>query len=601
MDTLREVIPELPPPIAKTDDAFSDEFSTFLEDTIAPIALKAERSIEQEQLQEADTMYRVPVPVMDFSLPLAPWKISAASFGDKKIREIKLTLLELKNSHFSKHHWPGVGETERTLQWMSFPSALGRVETYESIGDDSVTKEYLEVSESVDHGALTWKPEGLRVLDDLWDSDEEELPFGDFPVAEDIASLVKKRKRELEHEIQSDAENDEDPFWLPHERQVPVNHEAFRNVPELPPQKTRLTEQIHQSNRTLPTEKPGSAIDQAFSALASLENFINLRTLGSKKMKVTAEHHFSKKDSVSKPNSKAPREPLQKAQIDKPEENKIVPAPLVAPQFTASDAPTPVVVSTTILQDRKVIRHIQQLLPSIDFIERDFSLHSAPQRPNCKNSTAAANVPSSTADEADIILSPSVGMILTTLQKIKQRPLPGQATKSALRERITRVAPRYEKLILLLTTDQLGASTLDNSDCAALVDFTSFTTTIHDEIQVLLCANDPDNLARWVASLVMKHSIQNPDVKLLQDETLWEIFLRRAGMNAFAAQVILLELKAPASSGQDGELAADGEGADHGLTAFVKMSSPERLTRFEMLLGGRRMIERVSRVLDAPW
>ena len=171
-EAIRQVIPIMPSPIASPEDISSEDFDALFEKDIAPIAIKAERSIEQEQLQEADTMFRVPVPVMNFSLPVAPWKIAPTRTGAKaEKRYIKERLSALKNSHFSKHNWPGSGESERSLQWMPFPAALGRVETYETIVDENVTLEYLAIPECMDSSTLTWKADGLRLFDDLGVSD----------------------------------------------------------------------------------------------------------------------------------------------------------------------------------------------------------------------------------------------------------------------------------------------------------------------------------------------------------------------------------------------------------------------------------------------
>lgn len=65
-------------------------------------------------------------------------------------------------------------------------------------------------------------------------------------------------------------------------------------------------------------------------------------------------------------------------------------------------------------------------------------------------------------------------------------------------------------------------------------------------------------------------------------------------MNASAAQAILGSLKADDQDEEGGAL-------PFGLTAFIKMSLEERFARFEPLLGGRKLLERVSRALDAHW
>ncbi len=91
---------------------------------------------------------------------------------------------------------------------------------------------------------------------------------------------------------------------------------------------------------------------------------------------------------------------------------------------------------------------------------------------------------------------------------------------------------------------------------------------------------------------------------LLQEETSWEVFLRRAGLNAFAAQEILLALKPPTDGDVGGNrkmVGGDGGDGEFGLVAFVRMGMEERIRRFEHLLGGRRVLGRVSGRLDVVW
>ena len=611
---LREVIASIPSPIASSKYLSSEDFDTFISQTIAPIAAKAERGIEQEQLQEADTMYRVPVPVMDLSLPTAPWKGLATIVGVSDGKDnVTKQLLEMKNSHFSKHHWPGVGEMERSLQWMPFPAALGHVETYETIGDDGMTEISISVPECMDSSTLTWKPEGLRLFDDLANT-EEELETGDFPEAKDIESLVKKRKRELQQELEEDTgeSGNNTALWATTKRK-PINHEAFRKVPRLSPRMSSRPKET-KDTKNVPG-KQGTVTTKPFSALESLENFMSLRNKGPVTSKLTAEHHFPEQKSEAVAQQIVQKDPHPVLPASEPASHYVNPSRIAAPQFVVPTSPMPFVVSTVFLRNRKLARHIQRLMPTAEFIERDFTLHSAPKMANIKNGSSNEAHADMVADEADIILSPSSGLILTTLQMIKQRSLPGQAAKSALRERITRVAPRYERLIVIITSgnnDNYGpdraseptisaVSALDQNDCEALIDFTSFCASVLEETQVILAKGDTEDLAQWIASLMTKHCIQDPEVKLLQDETLWEIFLRRVGMNAFAAQVILSELKAPPDTAQHKKIGAIEKDTDYGLTAFVKMSLQERLVRFELLLGGRRILERVSRVLDARW
>ena len=635
-ESISEVIPCIPSPIAKLEEIPSEDIDTFFEKSIAPIAVTAERSIEQEQLQEADTMQRVPVPVMDFSLLVAPWKASASEHGLGKSKE---DLMAMKKLHLSKHYWPGCGETERSLQWMPFPAALGRVELYECMEHEDITDDYTSIPECVDRDTLTWKPEGLRLLDELADSDEEELEDGNFPARNDIESLVRKRKLELEDNENETSKDDRDP--RAHWQSASVNHKAFQKVPRLSP---TMPFQVNERNGTMKYQE--AEMETHFSAFESLENFMRVRDRGVNKTELTAGHHFPNPQKSVQPNKTKQKDLPHPAPAPAPGRSFPQPTPLppAVPKFIAPTMPIPIVLSTTFLRDRKLIRHIQRLLPSADFIERDFTLHPAIRQPDSKNITTKSTGRQTLANEADLILSPSTGLILTTLQKIKQRSLPGQTTKSALHEHITQTAPRYERLLILvhnnplptpnlepsanhfpaiIPTDPFTSPPLNQNDCASLIDFIAYCTNLQTETQVICTHGDGESLAQWIASLIAKHGVQSPGPpKLLQEETLWEIFLRRAGMNAFAAQVVLSELKAPSSQAvsdspvqnnhtttaedavwgmMPAEDREDGGERKYGLAAFVDMSVRERVDRFGALLGGGDVIRRVSRVLDARW
>ena len=70
-------------------------------------------------------------------------------------------------------------------------------------------------------------------------------------------------------------------------------------------------------------------------------------------------------------------------------------------------------------------------------------------------------------------------------------------------------------------------------------------------------------------------------------------------MNAFAAQVILSDLKAP---DQPDDIQSNNmSGTCHGLPAFIAMEPQERLQRFEGLLGGCKLLTHASTLIDADW
>ena len=87
----------------------------------------------------------------------------------------------------------------------------------------------------------------------------------------------------------------------------------------------------------------------------------------------------------------------------------------------------------------------------------------------------------------------------------------------------------------------------------------------------------------------------------------WEVFLRRAGLNPFAAQLILSSLRDP----YDITLETSPLGATLGghptvvrvfsLSSFLLLSAEERISQFQALVGGSRILRRVNEVLDQKW
>lgn len=604
-ETLPELISELPPPILKPENTSSSDIDAFFEESVAPIGLKAERTIEQEQLQEEDTTLRVPVPVMDFSLPVAPWKANlqapTSDNGGKMYKEI---LTEMKIIHFSKHIWPMSGKAERELRWAPFPSALGRVESQERIADDGSASKFLAQPERVDVYTLTWKPEGLRLLDDLADCDGE-LEEGRFPEETDFEFLVRKRKLELD-ESQSISSGSDESNNIPK-----TNPSGKRHATAVFPEgNLHGITQIDVGSKISPCKQ--SLID-GFSAMGALDEFLSIRKgIINKPKMLKAKHHFPTSSSTASfdlPKRTSENEipaPVSKSQL------------LPFPQIQPPTIPTPFVIAATLLSIRPLFRRIEHLFPSAVFIERDFTLHlpltqcplsksnsNQPLHPPSPKGTTTPPLPTPTiADEADLLLSPGTGLICTTLQKIKQRSLPGQISRSAIRERVLRTNPRYERVLILVSENRHdGAGQLDNSDSTALIEFTAFCSNlIESEVHVTFLAGGEEELATWIVAMMIRYAVaEHEEVKLIQDETLWEIWLRRAGMNAFAAQAVLGKVKAGENCGGADLGKGDEFDGEWGLKAFVKMSVRERCERFEGLLGGRNMLGRIGEVVDGRW
>ena len=94
----------------------------------------------------------------------------------------------------------------------------------------------------------------------------------------------------------------------------------------------------------------------------------------------------------------------------------------------------------------------------------------------------------------------------------------------------------------------------------------------------------------------------------------WEIFLRHAGLNAFAAQSVLnsfLNHYLPSEPCEDDSSGLvqkssqvnvkEASGRSLALYTLVSMAAKERLRRLGPLAGGRRVMRKMNEVLDASW
>lgn len=421
-DVLPKLITNLPPPIPEAETAVSDDVDTFIKEVIAPIGIKAERSIEQEQLREADTTKRVAVPIMDFSLPDAPWNTASRLLkaGDTKAT-YKSILTDMKNLHFERHIWPMSGKAERELQWTPFPAALGKVDTKESINDDGSADEYILQPECIDAESLTWKPEGIRLFDEFADLDEDKLEEGIFPEGNDMESLIRKRKLEIDFE--DDNLEISEQHWV----------SRVRNDNRVTKSST-LVVQEKQNNRI-----PRTLLGGSFSPLGSLDSYMDVRQGKVRRLEEPVDHETAVKPFAAPAAAPvyidSPKSPAASSSKDSTPNRFLS----LLPPITVPSSVCLFVVSTSFLGNRKLSRCIQRLFPSAEFIERDFALHSATEQitPSIGFELAQTSL-NTMADEADMILSPGTGLLWTTLQRIKQRSLPGQAVRSAIRDRIVR-------------------------------------------------------------------------------------------------------------------------------------------------------------------
>lgn len=568
---------------------------TFLFDAFGEAAKKANQQLEQETLIEADTTARVEVRPLEYMVTYPPWH----NFRHcKSSTELLAMQMEVMNSISipSLKRYPSLKEK---LRYVPFSHDLAKVVLEETFqGSDEAWNNFVtptEAEDIVDSSNLTWKPPGLRILkfDEDKDEDDDEIGTATFskslPI--DLAFLVKKRKLDLQ---QSGCGGSREGTDINLEVIYDGADSQFRKrLRQSTPKPSNFITSVQEAQ---PSElEPSSGLlGGRFLAENMLANFMEIR--GAKKRKVVDTASFPIEPGKDQSCISKPAAPLLAADVRNPirssplAKQHQLPAPAILSRRSES-----VMASSTLFKHRALIKHLETHLPNLTLVERDFAAHNTITW--MPGSVTRSPITSALDSEADLIISSSTGVVITTLQKIKQKPLPGTKAKSEARARLEKVSLRYEKLVVLVTEGRNEESTdgLDERDCLALSEFIGFTAGLVATTIVQFVGGGEETLAKWLADTIFRHKI-DAHTELLAEETHWELFLRRAGMNAFAAQDIIGRLKAPEAV----DAMSSSKAGQFGLTAFVEMGKEMRIKRFGGICG-RGVIERVSAIVDARW
>lgn len=584
---------------------------------LEPLAQTAMGQGSNETLVEIDTTVRVDVPLVGEVVPDAPWAIYAGR-PQALLGEIRAEVTKMEK------RWTGASSLERLLPWSPFPAHLGKAKPEGEFDDGSLARylSELDIEERVDLQQMAWKPEGLRVLD--LDDDEEKLDVCNYkhldhhtlpghpPHGTQIANMVPRDSTKsfqvssTQLPLNATGKVPMATAVIPLAAQSKLHPQRLRetapqsvgtepNSMQALLEKRRLQLQLEKetlllsnNNRSLPIgggQVPVGRNTGAPVEKSGLSAFMAVQ--GVREVHLPPVPKADQAEAIVENRRPEPTIPAAKPRLN-------IPAPKIIP----SKLSLPIVVSSTVVASRRLMRKLQQHLPTLNIIERETTISHGKQIPT-----------SSPAREADLTLSPSTGLIFTTLQKLKQKPLPGQgASFIGIRDHIAQVAPRYERLIVLLSegshsTSEEGLThirTLDERDSTAIADFIGFFSRFDTEVQVSYVPGGEEELSKWIAVAVSRWAPCLEHFHLLEEETVWERFLRQAGMNVFAAQVVLDSLKPPLSEFEVEDSRGVGyEG--YGLAAFVRMDAEERVRRFGALIGGEGMLRRVSRAVDGPW
>lgn len=503
---------------------------------IEPIAMETNRKVNNEKLTGADTMSRVPIPLIDFTLPVAPW--DEYSRRKAKVRHPGITELEAQmrflqyvkcNDLKFATTWRD-GVSDRDLCWGWFASPSSTIKLHEKLHGET---EFEKVQAELRTGNLAtstdeiWKKDGLRILDEEEDDEEDEIEGAEFEEPNDLEALIRKRKLELQEHDTDLEEQRQRRQASPKARQTsPISRSQLSNA---------LQSQSRQGEKQSHT--PTELMFGGFSASTALHKFMQTQGKAVKAAKPTVQTQrsvdpspqtISSRNKIPSADSVPSVEKDHGALPDNPAQcNPETPQPFNLP-------PCSFIVSSSLLERRPFLKQIEALHPKAELIYRDY------------------NLPHSAAAEADIILSPSTGILLTTLQQIKQAPLPGQTARSPVKERMAVLQERYERLVVLvsegLREDAGFARSEDPRDKDTLRDLEVFAATFEGEVLVTFVQGGERMLARSVTERMAEYGLPHGgedigDIRLFTMETTVSFPLQ----SLFAARLMSLVGVIPAS------------------------------------------------------
>ncbi|KAL4882630.1 hypothetical protein BJY04DRAFT_217122 [Aspergillus karnatakaensis] len=382
--------------------------------------------------------------------------------------------------------------------------------------------------------------------------------------------------------------------------------------------------------------------------LGSLSSFMETRGKSTKSQLPAKSPYFAHKDAEFPKQRKSDNVTVAAVLQGKPcisTRNPLQPALSLAtqvPRVPLKHEGLVLVVSTTLLSTNlRVIQCLEGFDYPPKLIYRDYPTAPPPTQSKQKHQPPKLAQLLPPPVEADIIVSPKTGIILTTSQATMQLYLPGhksgsintnaipttKAINSPLREQIYKLSSRYDSLYILIThgpdtstnkPQSRAPITVDKHLLSSLSALTAFCTSLADPkpgsgtlIPLLLPLN-PERITTWILSLAHKHVCQlptprsqscfqsaftpiNPKPRIAfeigdMEEGSWEAFLRRLGLNPFAAHVVLAVLR------REGE----GEEGIGCLSRFVEMSSSERRVLFNGVLG-EKILKRVDALIERDW
>lgn len=583
------LLPDLQLDSSETPSGLAQQQMDDLQDIVKRGAESVQRELHNEELIEIDTTMRVKVPNLE-AVRIPPlWDLCKTSDSDETRMHSQQTMLQgiSKGLLGDVRKWGGVAKIERSLPWAPFAAYLAKVDLVEQFDDGSLER-YLA---------------DMRLYDDMSDVDVHAM------IARNSKSSVLPGHESDDEEVEPIVTEDEEVVDETPGVSKPIQETPTDAPPSVSPSLLDVLQAKQRDLARSPNPRSQRAVLEPSAASGSnpggttilmqndgIAQFMQLRGKTTGVQGAHGKVSNTTNSNTAKPaaQNQAPAAvmvPEAEAHRSQARSSVTIPVPKT---LIRSNAAIPIVVSSATMANRQLLRSIHTSLPNVKIVERDAAIAMSTQ-PSC-----------GTCIEADFTVSASTGIVTTTLQKLKQKPLPGQRSTSGIRDTIASTANRYERLLVLVsegnsipTEEGAVPRALDQLDCEALVDMTTWAHSLDSDVRISYVPGGEQELASWLAAAFTQHGSTDGSMRLLQDETMWERWLRVAGLNAYAAQAVLVQLKVPDSDlYETGMLEAPKR---FGVAAFVSMTAEERVERFGAVLGGDRVLRRVSEAIDGGW
>ncbi|RFU76544.1 hypothetical protein TARUN_5708 [Trichoderma arundinaceum] len=529
---------------------FEDAFMTLLDDR----RYYANQLVNQERLDPADSISRIPVPLLDFDIQPPEWTLQHSTAKSHFV-----FLRKSMTSSFSLTATPRDPQSEISLRWSVFPLEKRQpiMKDEMNASDDTVEK-YLSQDpvsrlSSMDYVSIKSELDVLCILED--EEIEEVCSLDDMVEVTPPVTVQPHGSTNRVSTMQQDT-----PTCVQDQDSTDLNRQLRRKLDEEP-------------IRLLPVSYDTSA------TTILLHNFMELKGIKRPRLNTNL-------DAVCQPTDELPPRINNEAQGRNDYEELLPPAP--SPTFEIPSEKALFIISVDLA--RPILRRLENAWTPENLIDMDYSRHNSMSW--TPGAVKLKEIVSQLSFEADISLSPTTGIFITNLLRVKQRPLPGSQSQAPLRERVQKVSQRYQTLIVLVSESNPGGElmgTLAPSDAAAYADFITFTVALDGDVDVHLVPGAEATMASWILAFMSRYSYQAESLRkfLSPEETPWETILRRAGMNVVAARVLSKTLC--------------DQGGSSGLAVFLMMPIQERIARYGHLLGGEKALRLTATALDRKW